>query len=156
MKRLKELAVVCALGLCAASAWSEPMKLPPLKKQRTVEKVIAEHLDALNHSDWNRLMAQYPADAQIHLPNGQVVKGRAAVGELFAGFVKAPPDGLKGIRFSKVSGIQVGDTIAMNWKAEADFLEEPYTGSDAYITHNGLMAAMVSTFDGSKLKFKKK
>ena len=38
--------------------------------------------------------------------------------------------------------------------ANADFLAEPYRGSDAYITDNGLMVSMVSTFDGSALKFK--
>ena len=33
-------------------------------------------------------------------------------------------------------------------EAEADFLAEPYKGSDAYETHDGLMVAMVSTFKG--------
>ena len=37
----------------------------------------------------------------------------------------------------------------------ADFLAEPYRGSDAYITKNGLMQAMVTTFDGGALKMKK-
>ena len=32
---------------------------------------------------------------------------------------------------------------------------EPYKGSDAYETHDGLMVAMVSTFKGSDLKMKK-
>ncbi|MGJ7511537.1 nuclear transport factor 2 family protein [Variovorax sp. GT1P44] len=157
MKSIRRLALAGVLSMTAAAGtWSaEPMKLPPMKKQATVEKVVAEHVDALNKSDWNRLMAQYPGNAEIHLPNGQVVKGRAAIGELFAGFVKAPPDGLKGIRFSQLSAFKSGGALAVKWKAEADFLEEPYFGSDAYITQDGMMAAMVSTFDGSKLKFKK-
>jgi hypothetical protein len=46
-------------------------------------------------------------------------------------------------------------TLADAWRAEADFLAEPYKGSDAYETHDGLMAAMVSTFKGSDLKVKK-
>jgi hypothetical protein len=33
-------------------------------------------------------------------------------------------------------------------------LAEPYRGSDAYITHDGYMQAMVSTFDGNALKKK--
>jgi len=37
----------------------------------------------------------------------------------------------------------------------ADFLAEPYKGSDAYETHDGLMAGMVSTFKGADLKMKK-
>jgi hypothetical protein len=39
--------------------------------------------------------------------------------------------------------------------ASAPFLAEPYNGSDAYITKDGLMQAMVTTFDGAALKFKK-
>jgi hypothetical protein len=100
-------------------------------------------------------MAQYPDDVQIHLPDGQVIKGRAAVGELFAGFCKPRPDGLKGLKFTSESVFKVGDTLNVQWRAEADFLTEPYKGSDAYVTRGGLMAAQVTTFDGSKLKFKK-
>jgi hypothetical protein len=40
------------------------------------------------------------------------------------------------------------------WVATAPFLAEPYRGSDAYITHDGYMKAMVSTFDGGALKKK--
>ena len=39
------VAAVCT-GLPALAA--EPMKLPPLKKQPSVQKVIDEHIDALN------------------------------------------------------------------------------------------------------------
>jgi hypothetical protein len=46
-------------------------------------------------------------------------------------------------------------TLNIQWKAEADFLAEPYKGSDAYETHDGLMVAMVSTFKGADLKLKK-
>jgi hypothetical protein len=34
-------------------------------------------------------------------------------------------------------------------------LAEPYRGSDAYITKDGFMQAMVTTFDGAALKMKK-
>ena len=76
------------------------IKLPPLKKQASVQKVVDEHLDALNKCDWNRLMAQYPNDVEIHLPDGQVIKGRQKVGDLFAGFCKPRPDGLNGLKFT--------------------------------------------------------
>lgn len=134
---------------------AEPMKLPPLKKQPTVQKVIDEHIDALNQCDWNRLMAQCPKDVEIHLPDGVVVKGRDKVGDLFSGFCKARPDGLKGLKFTAESSFVVGNTLNVMWRAEADFLSEPYKGSDAYVTRDGLMAAQVTTFDGAKLKFKK-
>ena len=51
-------------------------KLPPLQRQPTPQAVIDEHLDALNKCDWNRIMAQYPEDYQLNLPDGVVVKGR--------------------------------------------------------------------------------
>ena len=135
--------------------WSQEA-LPPLKKQPTEEAVLAEHLDALNHCDWNRLLAQYPDDFQMNLPGGQIVKGREAAGTVFAGFCKDSKDGgLKGINFKVEHSTTIGDTFATQWVATADFLAEPYRGSDAYITKNGLMQAMVTTFDGGALKMKK-
>ena len=132
------------------------MNLPELKKQATAQAVLDEHLAALNACDWNRLLAQYPDDAQINLPGGAIVKGRAAIGELFAGFCKDPKDGgLKGIQFEAEHSTPIGGTFATQWVAKAPFLAEPYRGSDAYITQDGYMQAMVTTFDGSALKMKK-
>ena len=67
-------------------ALAEDIKLPPLKKQPTPQAVIDEHMDALNKCDWNRLMAQYPADYQLNLPDGVVVKGREAAAKFFGDF----------------------------------------------------------------------
>jgi len=132
------------------------MELPPLKTQPTAQAVLDEHMDALNKCDWNRIVAQYPEDAQIHLLNGTIVTGRKAIGELFAGFCKDPKDGgLNGLNFKVVQSMPVGGTFATHWIASAPFLTEPYKGSDAYITKDGLMQAMVTTFDGTALKMKK-
>lgn len=49
----------------------------------------------------------------------------------------------------------IGDTLVTQWTGNAPFLAEPYKGSDAYITKDGLMQAMVTTFDGGALKMKK-
>jgi hypothetical protein len=130
--------------------------LPEIKRQATAQAVLDEHMDALNHCDWNRIVAQYPDDAQINLPGGAVVAGRKAIGEMFAGFCKDSKDGgLKGINFKVEHSATIGDTFATQWVATTDFLTEPYRGSDAYITKNGLMQAMVTTFDGGALKMKK-
>ena len=134
---------------------AEDMKLPELKRQATPEAVVAEHIDALNSCDWNRLMAQYPSEVEIHLPNGVVVKGREKVGELFAGFVKPHANGgLCGLKFTPERKFVVDGTINAQWRAEAEFLTEAYRGSDAYVTHDGLMYAQVTTFDGADLKVK--
>jgi ketosteroid isomerase-like protein len=82
---------VAALLTVGGPASADEMKLPPLKRQKTPQAVVDEHLDALNKCDWNRLMAQYPPQVEIHLPDGVIVKGRQKVGELFAGFCKTGP-----------------------------------------------------------------
>ena len=123
-----------------------------LVPQANANEVYAEHIRALNACDWVAIMAQYPDDAEIHLSAGQVVKGREAIGELFAGFVlPAAEGGLCGITFSEESRLEVGNTENVQWVAEADFLAEPYRGSDAYVTDGQYMAAMVSTFEGTDL-----
>jgi hypothetical protein len=155
MKHTLSLSVFVS-SVILASGVEAQMKLPELKKQPTAQAVLDEHFAALNACDWNRLLAQYPEDAQINLPNGTIVKGRAAIGDLFAGFCKDPKDGgLKGIQFSVEHSAPIENTFATQWVATAPFLAEPYRGSDAYITHDGYMQAMVSTFDGAALKMKK-
>lgn len=117
--------------------------------------VYEKHLQALNSCDWKGLMAQYPDNVELHLLDGNVVRGRQAVGDLFIGFVKPQAEGgLCGLTFTEKSRQQVGGTLNIEWEANADFLAEPYRGSDAYVTDDGLMVAQVTTFDGSKLKFK--
>jgi SnoaL-like domain len=151
---LPAMAAVAVIGVGFVA--HAQMKLPDLKKQPTAQAVLDEHFAALNACDWERLLAQYPDDAQINLPNGTIVKGRQALGDLFAGFCKDPKDGgLKGIHFAVEHSTTIENTFATQWVATAPFLAEPYRGSDAYITHDGYMQAMVTTFDGGALKMKK-
>jgi hypothetical protein len=126
-----------------------------LVRERTPDAVVAQHLKALNDCNWVELMAQYPDQTEIHLSGGTVIKGRQAVGDLFAGFVLTPNDGgLCGITFSEETRMVVNGTLVVQWVANADFLAEPYKGSDAYVTDDGLMVSMVTTFDGAALKMK--
>jgi hypothetical protein len=152
MVRTTLVMVAIVVGL---PAFAEDLVLPELVKQASPQAVVDEHIDALNHCDWNRLMAQYPDDAEIHLSGGSIIAGRKAIGELFAGFCKQPADGgLNGISFAPEHTFIVDSTVNAQWVATADFLTEPYKGSDAYVTRDGLMAAMVSTFEGTDLKMK--
>lgn len=140
-------------GACTAQA---QVKMPDPHKQPTPQAVLDEHFDALNNCDWERLIAQYPDDAQINLPNGAIVKGRPAIADLFTNFCHEPKDGgLKGIHFAIENSTQIGTTFVTQWEATAPFLAEPYKGSDAYVTKDGFMQAMVSTFDGKALKMAK-
>ena len=134
---------------------AEQLNLPPLEPQPSPQQVVDEHLDALNACDWDRLMAQYPPEIQIHLPRGDFKTGRQAVGKMFAQFCASPQaGGLKGLKFTTLHTFTVNDTVNVQWVADADFLAEPYKGADAYVTKDGFMYAQVTTFDGSELKFK--
>ena len=147
------LGVACVAALGAQT--SAP-GLPPLKRFPTPQAVVDEHLAAINRCDWTRLMAQYPADVQFFLPGGKVVKGRAAVGDLFRDFVKPAKDGgLCGVKFTAEHTFVVGGTVNVQWRATADFLAEPYLGADAYETKDGLMQAQMTTFDGAQMKMKR-
>ena len=126
-----------------------------LVRERTPDAVLAQHMKALNACDWEGLMQQYPDSYELRLPGGTVVVGRVEAAATFAGFVKPHAEGgLCGITFTEISRQVTGGTLAVTWEANASFLAEPYQGSDAYITHDGLMVSMVSTFDGADLKFK--
>jgi len=129
------------------------MKMPELKAQPTPQAVVDEHLDALNRGDWERLMAQYPADVEIFLPGGVVVSGREEVGEAFRGMLGPFGDGgICGVRFTAEHTFTVGNTVNVQWRADADYMTEPYRGADAYVTRDGLLAAQVSTFQREQFK----
>jgi hypothetical protein len=127
-----------------------------LVREKSPAAVVNQHLKALNASDWQGLIAQYPDQVEIHLPGGTVVRGRQAVADLFAGFVLPPKEGgLRGITFSEESRRIINETLVVQWVAKADFMAAPYRGSDAYVTDDGLMVSMVTTFNGADLKMNK-
>jgi hypothetical protein len=126
-----------------------------LVREATPDAVLDQHIEALNGCDWEGLMQQYPDSYELRLPGGVVVSGREAAAATFGGFVLPPSQGgLCGIAFTEESRQLTGGTLAVSWIATAPFLAEPYRGADAYITDDGLMVSMVSTFDGAELKFK--
>ena len=145
------IAGIAAISL--ATAQTNP--LPKRVTQPTPEKVVAEHLAAFNACDWNRLMAQFPDDVEFFSPNGEIVKGRQALGQMFAKVVKPPSEGgTCGLKVTAEHTFVVGEVVNVQWRADAPFLAEPYRGADAYETKDGLMAAQVTTFDASALKMK--
>ena len=127
--------------------------MPDLQPQPSPKAVVDEHLDALNCGDWARLMAQYPENVEIFLPAGVVLSGRAQVGEAFRAMTMPFKDGgLLGVTFTAEHVFTVGDTVNVQWRVDAPFLTEPYRGADAYVTHDGLLVAQVSTFDMVRLR----
>jgi hypothetical protein len=153
MRRFIVIALVVIVGLGVAVVASAGEGPPGLKRQPSPEAVVAEHIDALNNCDLDRLMAQYPETVVILLPGGVTVEGRTEVRALFEGFCLPYPAGLRGLQFTEVKSWKVGKTVNVQWVANAPFLAEPYYGADAYVTRKGLMGAQVTTFDGAELKF---
>ena len=127
---------------------------PKFDRQPHPELVVAEHIEALNNCDMERLMAQYPPTVVLLLPGGVTIQGLEQVEALFEGLCTPFEDGgLRGIQFTELSSWTVGKTVNVQWSADAWFLCEPYLGADAYVTKNGLLGAQVATFDGAELQF---
>ena len=147
IRRLAALFVLCA-PLVAQT-------MPPLKRQPSPTKVVAEHMAAFSGCDWSRLMAQFPEDVEFFGPNGQVIRGRAALGQMFAQVVKPPSQGgTCGLKVVAEHTFVVGETINVQWRADSPLLKETYRGADAYETHDGLMAAQVTTWNPAELRWK--
>lgn len=148
--------IVLATLLTAAVAWSQAGKLPPKRPQPTPEKVIEEHIAALNACDWNRMMVQYDDDIEFWSKDGGRVAGRAAIGDMFRKALQPPSGGGQcGMTMKVERMVRVGDTVNVMWRMEAPFFAEPYRGAEAFETRNGLLVLQVTTFDPSAIKMKK-
>ncbi|WP_299549079.1 nuclear transport factor 2 family protein [uncultured Tateyamaria sp.] len=153
MKHLVTLTTILYAGM--AHAEDNATAMPSYTLQPNAEMVTFEHIDALNACDWDRLMAQYPEEVLIILPNGAWVEGRPAVGEVFKGFCTERAEaGFLGATFIAEKVKTVGDTVNVSWRVEADWLAEPYKGADAYVTRDGLMYVQVTTFDPADMNFR--
>jgi hypothetical protein len=116
--------------------------------------VYEEHIRALNAGEWEGQLSQFPNSAEVHLKGGEVLRGRGAIGGFIAAGLR-PRDagGVAGLQFTERSRLRVADTLVVHWSADADFLAEPYLGSDAYVTDGRYMISMVTTFDPDGLVF---
>ena len=154
-KLIAAVVVFAAAIVVSPVGMAQSGPLPARVRQPTPAKVVAEHMAAFSACDWKRLMAQFPDDVEFFAPNGVTVRGRKAVGEMFAKIVKPPAQGgTCGLVVTTEHTFVVGDVINVQWRADAPFLAEPYRGADAYETKDGLMAAQVTTFDAAALKMK--
>jgi hypothetical protein len=152
----QSIAVAIALSFGIALNTGFTQALPPKKPQPTPEKVIAEHIAALNACDWNRMMAQYDDDIEFWSKDGNVVKGRTAIGEMFKKALQPPSGGGQcGMKLIPERTVVVGDTVNVVWRIEAPFFSEPYRGAEAFETRKGLLVLQVTTWDPPAIKMKK-
>jgi hypothetical protein len=156
--RIRSVWAPQALRLTLALLVAAPLAaqtMPPLKRQPTPAKVVEVHMAAFTNCDWSGLMEQFPDNVEFFGPNGQVIRGKAAVGEMFAQVVKPPSQGgTCGLKIVAEHTFVVGDVINVQWRADSPLLKEPYRGADAYETRDGLMAAQVTTWNPAELKWK--
>jgi hypothetical protein len=142
--------------LCALSIGATPQTLPVQRPQPTPQKVVEEHVAALNACDWTRLMAQYANDMVFLSKDGAMVRGREAIGQMFQKALMPPSKGGQcGMKLIPEQTLVVGNTVNVIWRAEAPFFAEPYRGSEAFETRNGLLVAQVTTWDPAAIKMKK-
>jgi uncharacterized iron-regulated protein len=119
-------------------------------------KLVKAHGAALAACDANALVNGYTNDATLFFPDGVVVHGRAALQKLYDGFVKSPEEeGLCGLKATPVKTWDAGTTSFVKFRVTAPFLANPYFSTDGYVFKGGKIAAEMSTFDASKLTFKK-
>ena len=141
---------------CAISIVAFAQTLPPKKPQPTPQKVVEEHVAALNACDWKRVMAQYDDDMAFLSKDGAMVRGRENIGQLFQKMFLPPSKGGQcGMKLIPEKTIVVGDTVNVVWRVEAPFFAEPYRGSEAFETRNGLLVLQVTTWDPAAIKLKK-
>jgi hypothetical protein len=118
--------------------------------------LVAAHGKALAECSAEGLVNGYTSNATLFFPDGVVVKGRKALTELYEGFVKSPEEeGLCGLKATPVLEWEEGGTSFVKFRVTAPFLAKTYFSTDGYVFKGGKIAAEMSTFDASKLVFKK-
>src|SRR4051794_17025500 len=87
MKGRLILAAVLAAALVAVPGASAA------KGGKSLPALVDAHIAALRACDADALVAGYTDDAKLFFPDGTVVQGRAALQELYDGFVKPVSEG---------------------------------------------------------------
>ncbi|MBK5218215.1 MAG: nuclear transport factor 2 family protein [Thermoleophilia bacterium] len=122
---------------------------------KSIDRLVDAHIEALADCDADALVAGYTNDATLFFPDGVIVQGRAALQDLYDGFVKPPEQkGLCGLDAKPQKSWTSGRTTFVKFKVTAPFLAKPYFSTDGYVFKGNKIAAEVSTFDSSKLTFK--
>lgn len=154
-KRMLKFALVVVAALSIAIPIASASGGHHQKHSGSLQRLVAKHVAALKACDANALVAGYTDDAKVFFPDGVIVSGRAALQQLYDGFVKSLADGgLCGLEAKPVDSFGRGRSIFVKFEVTAPFLAQTYFSTDGYIFRGNRIASEVSTFDASKLKFK--
>jgi hypothetical protein len=156
---MKKRSPIVRAGLAAAAVLAALAVLVPAvagAAKTSNKALVAAHGKALAECSAEGLVNGYTANATLFFPDGVVVEGRKALTELYEGFVKSPEEeGLCGLKAKPLLEWESGGTSFVKFKVTAPFLAKPYFSTDGYVFKGGKIAAEMSTFDASKLVFKK-
>jgi hypothetical protein len=153
---MKKRSPIAMLAIAAAAALAALLiVLPSLAgADRSNQQLIDAHLNAGAECNADAIVDGYAKDATVFFPDGVVVKGRAALQELYEAFL-APRDegGFCGLQVKQIRTWSSGSTSFVELEVTAPFLAKPYFSTDGYVFEGGKIAAEMSTFDASKLVF---
>jgi hypothetical protein len=117
--------------------------------------LIAAHARTLLTCDAEKIADTYAPDATLFLPEGAVVKGRAALTGLYAGLTKPTSEGgLCGLKTTPVLWWHSGSTWFVKLRDTAPFLAKPAFQTDGYVFMGSKIAAEVTTFNPAGLDLK--
>jgi hypothetical protein len=120
----------------------------------SLRSLVDAHLAALRACDANALVVGYTEDAKLFFPDGTIVQGRAALQQLYDGFVKPRSEGgLCGLEATPVDSFTHGRTTFVKFRVTAPFLAQPYFSTDGYVFRGRKIVSEISTFDSTKLQF---
>ena len=107
MRRFRTFAGVVSLALATVPLWAEPPKADPVRA--ALERLGKEFSDAFAQGDFPAVARMYAEDAIAFPPDGDMVRGRAAIEALWKG---ASDTGVKSLEFTVVDVTSSGNLAA--------------------------------------------
>ena len=87
--------------------------------QGSIDRAVRQHIAALTACDADALVAGYTRNAKLFFPDGMIVTGRAALQDLYDGFVKPQAEGgLCGLRARPVDRFKRGGAIFVKFEVK--------------------------------------
>lgn len=137
----------CCFGECLPDASKGYGRWCPEQPSNDPVAVYTAHITALNACDVDALVDLRTDDFTLFLRGGLVLRGKTEPRALWEGAcLSFAEGGFRGWEFTAENTHLVGNAYTVQWVMKAPFAED-YRGADAYVSRDGKMASMVSTFD---------
>jgi ketosteroid isomerase-like protein len=107
---------------------------------RSPQQTLKAHIEALESSDMNRIMADYADDAVILTPDGSV-EGHDAIEAFFTGALQMLPQP----KFDLGPAVHHGDITLLRWTARSP-AGKISDGVDTFVVRDGSIRVHTSSF----------